>query len=137
MLTTNISDILKFLKNYFGLYNKLDDDLKDNCYFGELNKEMHLKNGQLNKNYFVDFNLKNACLEFNGTYWHADPRKYKKDDIIKDILAETIWENDMIKQNFIKQNYKLLVIWEDDYNNDKDKIINDCVEFIMRNIKDE
>ena len=37
-------------------------------------------------------------LEFNGTLWYADKRKYAKGDIVHDgITAEEIWELDFQK----------------------------------------
>lgn len=45
---------------------------------GELRIDCILPNGS--KRYaFVDYNLNNKIIEFYGTYWHADPRKYHKD----------------------------------------------------------
>jgi len=29
----------------------------------------------------VDYCLNNKIIEFNGTYWHADPRRYKSGDV--------------------------------------------------------
>lgn len=58
-------------------------------------------------------------IEHNGTYNHADPRKYKPDDLIREhgkmVKASEIWKREKIILNQIeKQGYKILVIWEQD-----------------------
>ncbi len=58
-------------------------------------------------------------IEHNGTYNHADPRKYKSDDLIREhgkmIKASEIWKREkIILKQIKKQGYKILVIWEED-----------------------
>lgn len=56
-------------------------------------------------------------IEFNGTYWHCDPRKYSHDfyHTLRKKTAEKIWEKDeKKKQKVIAKNLELLVIWEED-----------------------
>jgi len=58
-------------------------------------------------------------IEHNGTYNHADPRKYKSDDLIREhgkmIKAREIWKREkIILKQIKKQGYKILVIWEED-----------------------
>lgn len=47
----------------------------------------------------LDVYLPNIKLafEFDGTYWHADPRFYKEDDKIGDRSAKEIWKHDKMK----------------------------------------
>jgi G:T-mismatch repair DNA endonuclease (very short patch repair protein) len=68
----------------------------------------------------VDFLIKpKKIIEFNGTYVHADPRKYKPDDKIWNKTAKNVWENEkIVLENIQKQGYQVLVIWEMDLNND-------------------
>jgi len=72
-------------------------------------------------------------IEHNGTYNHADPRKYKPDDLIREhskmVKASEIWKREKIILNQIKkQGYRILVIWEQDLlkdtENTKNKILN-------------
>ena len=50
----------------------------------------------------VDYCLNNKIIEFNGTYWHADPRRYKSGDVQRrhkgDIIVDNIWERDKNRQ---------------------------------------
>lgn len=75
----------------------------------------------------------NFALEFNGTYWHADPRFYKADDLIehKKITAQKIWEKDTLKYNLCKnKNVSLFQIKEYDWDNNKEYILNEIKIFI-------
>jgi len=120
---------------FWTIYNKLHQNLKNKCNFGELNKELYLYNKKKHKKYFIDFNLQNVCIEFNGTYWHADKRFFNKNDVIRETNAADIWSYDSIKQKFIRSlKYELLIINEYDYINDKKSIIDSCIDFINNNI---
>ena len=65
-------------------------------------------------------------FEFDGTYWHADPRFYKADQLIehKRITAKEIWERDKEKDNLCQsKGIKLIRILEYDWvhSNDSEK----------------
>lgn len=66
---------------------------------------------------------KNLLLEVQGSYWHADPRIYRPDDVIKFpgemmILASDIWERDANKMKSAElQGYNTVAIWEFDIKN--------------------
>ena len=65
-------------------------------------------------------------FEFNGTYWHMDKRKFKKDDVnkISNMTAEEIWERDRNKLELAKQNgIEIMVVKEIDFDNDLNNII--------------
>lgn len=60
----------------------------------------------------------NLVIEYYGTYWHCDPRKYEQDyyNEKKNKTAKEIWDYDKIRENHITNNgYKLVIIWENDY----------------------
>ena len=71
------------------------------------------------KPYDVFVKEKNLLIEFNGTYWHRDPRFFKStDDVIK------IWEKDKNKMLIADSNgYIIKVIWQHDWEQCKDKNI--------------
>jgi len=73
-------------------------------------------------------------IEHNGTYNHADPRKYKPDDLIREhgkmVKASEIWKREKIILNQIKkQGYKILVIWEQDLLKDTENTKNKILKF--------
>lgn len=59
-------------------------------------------------------------FEFDGTFWHADPRFYKPDDLIKEQTAAQIWEKDEVKNKLAESlGIKLIRIKEYDWDNFK------------------
>lgn len=82
--------------------------------------------------YAYDFRLvdTNILLEINGDYWHANPQKYKPEDLIhypgnKLILAKDVWSKDSKKVEFAaSQGYKIVIVWQKDINANKNNINN-------------
>lgn len=116
-------------KLFWYIYDILPDALKQKCYFAELNNEFGIN---YNNNYFkYDFVISSIklCIEFNGDFWHANPKIYKENEIIKfnsttQFVVKDIWEKDIVKNNLIiNHGYNILIIWESDYINFKDNII--------------
>lgn len=73
----------------------------------------------------------NIIIEVNGNYWHANPKLYKENDLIRRfggyVKAGDIWEKDLERNHHIeKLGYKVLVIWEDEIENGTfcEKILN-------------
>jgi len=118
---------------FFEIHNIIGDNF-EKIYFGELNHEYSC--GVQNHNY--DFVLldKKRVLEFNGDKFHANPKLYEKNDIPLKFINKTsqkIWEDDKKKLNKAKNNgFKIKIIWESDYLNDKNKTILDCVKFLIK-----
>lgn len=90
-------------------------------------------------NFFLDFSYNQDDvkfdIEFNGDYFHANPQIYKSSDILKiegkEKIVQDIWNYDTFRNDFIqKSGYKLLIVWERDFINNKENVINKCCEFI-------
>jgi len=79
----------------------------------------------------ADFLIKpNKIIEFNGTYSHADPRKYKPDHKIWNKIAKDVWERDKkIIDGMKQQGYKVLVVWEQDFNQDTENTTKQILKF--------
>jgi very-short-patch-repair endonuclease len=64
----------------------------------------------------------NLIIEADGDYWHANPKKYKADDIIKYpgnriVTAHEIWDADIKRQSKIESfGYNVIRIFESDVN---------------------
>lgn len=61
-------------------------------------------------------------IEVNGSYWHANPRIYKKDDLINypgySITAYEKWQKDILKEDYaLKNGYRVITIWDDELKN--------------------
>jgi len=138
------------------LFNNLYEYIhKNEIYYSDLNNEYIIHNDLTHKNYLLDFydKTKNLVIEFQGDYWHANPNKYNKEDILefptnilnrKDkIKAKEIWEYDKNKKDFICKelnNPIYLQIWESDYRSNPNKVINDILLYYnikLENNKDE
>lgn len=75
--------------------------------------------------YFADFEFKNCYVEIYGDYWHANPNRYGPEfEIRTGLIARDIWEKDSNRLKEIKQitNKKVIVIWESEFKNLKEKI---------------
>jgi G:T-mismatch repair DNA endonuclease (very short patch repair protein) len=69
------------------------------------------------------------AIEVNGTYWHSDPRVYKKPVYRKQKIVARRWKNKLAHAK--KQGITVLVIWELDW-----KAADNKREFLRRAIKD-
>jgi len=59
----------------------------------------------------------NLIIEYNGDYWHCNPKKYKPDYYhqVKNKTAKELWEYDKNKIDLIKNyGYNLEIVWESD-----------------------
>lgn len=122
---------------FWSIYNCLSEDDKRHCYFQELNQEFG-KLDKLNKSYRkYDFVIthKKVCIEFNGNYYHADPKLYKSTESISHPggvkRVRSIWDDDKIKKELIKSHgYSIMYVWEDDYASDPQRTVNNCLKYI-------
>ena len=82
--------------------------------------QFHISGLPYNYDFFI-LNT-NIIIEFNGDYWHCNPKKFKSGQLIRfnqigEKSADEIWERDRIKIKSAEQaGYVVLVIWQDDYN---------------------
>lgn len=116
---------------FFNILNLIDD--KENVRFGKHNKEFFIFDN--NRLYFYDFKYKNKIIEFNGDMFHANPKIYDENSFPnpynKKLNAKTIWKFDDIKLNAIKKlQYDVLIIWEKDYKENKEKEFRKCMQFL-------
>ena len=114
--------------------NKLFKEIKIKLNINNSIEEKYIFNDKLHKGYLFDFCLNNKLIEFNGDYCHANPIFYGPKSFIKakNKKAEEIWEYDKIKiQTANDQGYKVLIIWEYDYNNNKEETLKKCIDFLI------
>ena len=91
------------------------------------------------KRYFYDFVYidgdKRKIIEFNGDFWHMNPNIYSESDYNK-LMCKTskeIWDDDQKKYDIAKnyQHFEIMVVWELDWNKNNNKILNDCIDFLI------
>lgn len=65
---------------------------------------------------------KNAIIEFNGDFWHANPNKYDTDNLYESQKRKI--NKDKIKSEYCKNHgINLIVVWESDYKENKEDVI--------------
>lgn len=76
---------------------------------------------------------KKMIIEYNGDYWHANPKTYESDWFNKSnkLYASEIWDRDKTKKLLAEERgYNFLVVWENEYKKDKDKVLNNILNKI-------
>jgi len=137
-------------KNFYRRYSKISEsffdklqNLMNETLFYEKNEKWIKFEGK--NGFYVDLmnEKENKIIEFNGDFFHANPKLYKKNDIIKvsenfNFKAHEIWENDSIKIQKLKNlKYDVHIVWENDVKNNTNIELNKCVEFLKNNQKNE
>ena len=111
-------------------------ELKERNYSGEIlygKNEKFIRTG--NHAFKYDFTLKDErkIIEFNGDFWHCNPKIFQSDfyNKPKKMTAQQIWDYDPEKEIAAReQGYDLLYIWESDFRKERQATIDRCVEFI-------
>lgn len=105
---------------------KLDES---ECLFGS--NELIIKHQ--NSFYKYDFNYRKIIVEFNGDFWHMNPKIYSEDDInpLSGKVAKNIWKFDDHKKSIVeKMGYRVIVIWESDWITNKEKYLKEIKELL-------
>lgn len=138
----------KMLSGYFNALN--NGSIKRQSYTSSYEKrianileEIDIKFVQqksCNKKYRYDFFLEdlNLYIEFNGDYWHANPRQFNENYYHphKKILAREIWEYDDAKRvNVINNGYNFITIWERDIKKFDSQQLKEYICGIIKNQK--
>lgn len=121
---SNFSKISQEL--FWSIYNKINYDDKKNIKFATLkngklddsgcNNEERLKLDLVILPDFINLESK-KILEFNGVYYHRNNIENKKREIKRTSIL-------------IKNGYKVYNIKENDYKQNKEKVIQECIEFL-------
>lgn len=111
---------------FYELLNHIDN--KDEVYFYEHNGEKTVLT------YRVDFCINKKIIEFNGDIWHGNPnifQEWETPNPLNDKTSKEIWKNDKKRIDEIKkEGFDVKVIWEKDYNENPEIVINDCLQFL-------
>ena len=136
-------DFQKFVKEPYSLdeieliealIDRLNIKEDVHVHYGKKQFFRYFKN--LGRTFSYDFVYDKKVIEFNGDYWHCNPKKYNRNyyHLFLQMYAYEIWENERIKIDSIKDlGYDVLIVWESDYKQNKEKIIQECIDFIKNN----
>lgn len=81
----------------------------------------------------VDILHEDKIIEFQGDYFHCNPSIYKSSfyNITLKMTAEEKWNRDFIKKQRLEASgYLLLYVWEKDFNENENKEIERCINFL-------
>jgi very-short-patch-repair endonuclease len=87
------------------------------------------------RQYVYDIRHQNKIIEYNGDFWHANPKIYNESFINgrNKRSAVEIWDSDRKKILFAEDaGYEVLVVWEADFKANKEEIINKCINFLTQ-----
>lgn len=117
-------------KGEMQLYEQLEQQ-NINC------KKQHAIQKNSTNFYVYDIVFENKIIEYNGDFWHASPKKYKADDVVKlpnnKTTAKEIWKKDQEKIKFAQsQGYKVLIVWESDFKENKEEVLKKCIQFLTQ-----
>lgn len=120
------------------------DKYVESCYFAEKNKEIATYDKSCKRAYYLDFAIidydKKVAIEFNGDFWHMNPDIFSESQInpVSKLSASEIWKyNDQKISFFTNIGWKILIIWENEYIDDKEKTISKCVEFLKMTLGED
>jgi len=130
--------------NIKGGYSKVSQELFDilseyciNTKYATNNSELVIR--EVDKNYYYDFTDidRKKIIEYNGDQYHANPLKYESNSYPhpyrkeKGYTAKDIWKYDSDKKNLaIKNGYEYLTIWDSEYKQNKELVIQKCINFL-------
>lgn len=81
--------------------------------------------------YHPDAVYEDKIIEFFGDYWHGNPKKYSADSQLFHGPAYQTWESDAKRiQEFHDAGFKTLIVWEDDYRQEKETVLEKCKQFL-------
>lgn len=102
----------------FSLSSKIEKEFIETC-IKPLGIEFDTQHYMKDIHHYCDVYIpsKNIIIEFQGDYWHGNPKKYTKDELSKFQLEKV--EKDEVLREYCKNNGIILIeIWESDYNRD-------------------
>jgi hypothetical protein len=96
-------------------------------------KETQVTLRKSTRRFIYDFCRGKKIIEFNGDYWHCNPLMYKRNfyNKVSKKYAWELWKKDKEKLEMAnKLGYEVLVIWEKDWNENRQEVFKKCEDFI-------
>jgi len=87
------------------------------------------------KQYVYDIAVANKIIEYNGDFWHCNPKIYSPEYVNPrtKLRASEKWKLDREKIQFAEaQGYDVLVIWENEYKQNKEEVLKKCLQFLKQ-----
>lgn len=87
------------------------------------------------KQYIYDIALKNKIIEYNGDFWHCNPKIYAPEYINPrtKLTASDKWKTDKEKIKFAQsKGYEVMVVWESEFKQNKEEVLKKCIQFLIQ-----
>jgi len=84
------------------------------------------------KQYVYDIVVDKKIIEYNGDFWHCNPKMYTEDYINPrtKIKASDKWTSDIKKIEYAQtQGYVVMVVWESDFKENKEEVLKNAYNF--------
>jgi len=122
----------KFVEDILDKFNIGIDD-----HYSCLNKEYFLNyDGRF---YMYDFVMNKKMIEFNGDFWHANPKMFLDpvQNLYSKVTVGEIWKKDLMKYEAAKaNNFDILIIWASDYKYNYNETMNKVKSFLYNGDED-
>jgi len=121
----------KFSRVSEDLFDHLKPHLTVNGKYGVDEQRVSTPLGVFKLDFYVEHETGCKAIEFFGDYWHANPKMYDANDVIKGKIVQSIWEHDRERLQAIRNaGVDVLVIWETDFKEDPEEVLDLCIAFI-------
>ena len=130
-IITNRTKMYRLLTSgKFSLSSKIEKEFIENC-IKPLNIKFDTQYYLKDIHHYCDVFIpnKNTVIEFQGDYWHGNPKKYAKDELSK-FQLEKVKKDEILREYCKNNNITLIEVWESDYNRD----INSVKTLLKENI---
>ena len=108
--------------------------LEDNSISVERNFRLPVGKGW----FYYDVRCGRKIIEYNGDFWHANPKIYQEHELIKFpgntmMYAYELWVRDQTRTQVARDHgFDLLTVWESDFRSNKEEILNQCLNFMIQ-----
>ena len=112
----------RIVNGEFHLNSKMEDEFIESCIVPlgiDFERQHYIKEIR----HYCDVYIpeKNMVIEFNGDYWHANPKKYLRESLSPYQLTKV--EKDNVLRKFCNENgIKLVEVWESEYKKSRHEI---------------
>ena len=124
-----------YSKNEIDLFDCVSDilNIKNKVHYGDDQFFRHFP--KIGRTFSYDFVYNKKIIEFNGDYWHCNPKYYNANYFHKylQMFAYEIWERDELRiKSIIDVGFDVLIIWEHDFSKFREKTIQECIDFLNK-----
>lgn len=123
-----VSSGYTYSKNETALFESLKLEIPD------VQRQLTLQKAE--KGYYsYDISFRHKIIEYNGDFWHMNSKFYNDTDFngrTKKTALEQ-WNSDKDKIEYAKnKGYEILTVWESDFNSNKERVIQECLNFLKQ-----